>query len=148
MCTARGNRRGHGVMLLKAAVLAVLALSLFAAPASEAARTEFFGIASGPPLDLQDRQGMAAARIQTDRFLLTWRVVEPIRGTYRWASNDLVVGGLASRGIRPVPFVWGSPSWVGSGNIARPPIDSPGDRQAWRDFLKAAVARYGPGGSY
>jgi hypothetical protein len=28
------------------------------------------------------------------------------------------------------------------------PIDSAADRQAWRDFLKAAVARYGPGGSY
>ena len=135
-------------MMLLAVALAVLALPLFAPPPSEGARTEFFGIASGPPLDAQDRQGMAAARVQTDRFLLYWRAAEPTRGSYRWASNDVVIGGLASRGIRPVPFAWGSPSWVGTGNAARPPIDSAGDRQAWRDFLKAAVARYGPGGSY
>jgi hypothetical protein len=131
-----------------AIVLTAFALWLFAASAAKAARTEFFGIAQGPALDAQDRQGMQTARIQTDRFLLSWRSVEPTRGSYRWGPVDLLVGGLASRGIRPVPFAWGSPSWVGSGKVAQPPIASAADRQAWRDFLKAAVGRYGPGGSY
>jgi putative glycosyl hydrolase len=131
-----------------ALALAALAVSLCGAPAAWAARTEFFGIAQGPSLDATDRQGMQAARIQTDRLLLTWRVVEPSRNTYRWATTDLTVGGLASRGIRSVPFVWGSPSWVGTGNIARPPLDDSADKQAWKDFLAAAVSRYGPGGSY
>jgi hypothetical protein len=131
-----------------ALVLAALALCLFAAPAAQAARTEFFGIAQGPALDTQDRQGMQAARIQTDRFGLSWRLVEPSRGTYRWASIDALVGGLAQRGIRPVPFAWGTPSWVGSGNVARPPLDNSADKQAWKDFLAAAVSRYGPNGSY
>jgi hypothetical protein len=131
-----------------AIALAVLALQLFAASMAKAARSEFFGIAQGPALDAQDRQGMESARIQTDRFLLAWRSVEPTRGSYRWGPSDLLVGGLASRGIRSVPFVWGSPAWVGSGKLSRPPIDSSADEQAWGDFLKAAVARYGPGGSY
>ena len=65
-----------------------------------------------------------------------------------WGERDHFIGRLASHGIRSVPFVWGSPQWVGSGVLAQPPISSDADKQAWRDFLKAAVARYGPGGSY
>jgi hypothetical protein len=37
---------------------------------------------------------------------------------------------------------------VGNGQLAQPPIYSAEDRQAWRDFVTRAVARYGPGGSY
>jgi hypothetical protein len=91
---------------------------------------------------------MKDARIRTDRFLLYWPEVQPSQGSFAWSSYDSVVGALASRGIRPFPFLYGSPAWVGDGNFARPPIDSAADEQAWSDFLKAAVARYGPGGSY
>jgi putative glycosyl hydrolase len=128
-------------------VVAGLFLSLLAASPAGAARTEFFGIAQGPALDAQDLQGMAAARVRTDRFLLLWRGVQPSRGSFNWGATDLLVGTLASHGIRPVPFVWGSPSWVGSGALNQAPTGT-ADKQAWRDFLKAAVARYGPGGSY
>jgi hypothetical protein len=128
-------------------VLTALALSLFAASTAQAARSEFFGIVQGT-LDAQDRQGMAAAGVRTARFLLRWKSIEPTRGSYDWAARDHFIGALASKGIRPFPFVWGSPEWVGSGKLAQPPIASAADEKAWRSFLKAAVARYGPGGSY
>ena len=67
MRAARG-RGGPTACLRLALALAALALCLFTAPVAQAARTEFFGIAQGPALDPQDRQGMQAARIQTDRF--------------------------------------------------------------------------------
>ncbi len=130
-----------------AIVLSALAVSLCAASAAEAARTEFFGVGQGQ-LDDQDREGMKAAHVRTERFLLKWREMEPSRGSYDWSVRDRFIGALASRGIRSVPFVWGSPTWVGAGKVARPPIDSSADRRAWGDFLEAAVARYGPGGSY
>ncbi len=79
--------------------------------------------------------------------MLKWRSVEPTQGSYDWGPRDWLVGALASRGIRPVPFVWGSPEWVNPFS-ARPPVDTASNVQAWRNFLKAAVARYGPGGSY
>ena len=91
---------------------------------------------------------MKDARIRTDRMLLLWRRVQPSQGSFDWSEYDPVVGGLASHGIRPVPFVFGSPAWVGDGYLAQPPIDSAADEQAWGDFLRAVVARYGPGGSY
>jgi hypothetical protein len=131
-----------------AILLGALALWLFAAATAQAARSEFFGITHGPPLDAQDLQGMKDARIRTDRFLLLWPDVQPSEGSFDWSKYDSVVGGLASHGIRPLPFLYGSPAWVGDGNLFRPPIDSAADEQAWQDFVEAAVARYGPGGSY
>jgi hypothetical protein len=121
-------------------------MSLCAASSAAAARTEFFGIVQGH-LDSQDLQGMAASGIRTTRFELGWRSVEPSQGSYRWAASDRFVGALAAHGIRPMPFVWMSPRWVAS-SPARPPIDTAGHVQAWQNFLKAAVARYGPSGSY
>jgi len=50
-------------------------------------------------------------------------------------------------GIRSAPFVWGSPRWANTGGLPRPPA-SAAARAAWQTFLKAAVARYGPGGTY
>jgi Glycosyl hydrolase catalytic core len=129
-------------------VLTALALWLFAASTAAAARSEFFGVVQGPGLDAaQDLQGLTDAKVRTARFLLLWREVQPSKGSFDWARNDLVVGRFASHGIRPVPFAYGSPAWVNT-FIARPPVDSAAHEQAWRDFLDAAVARYGPGGSY
>ncbi|MEK6273262.1 MAG: hypothetical protein AABM42_11570 [Actinomycetota bacterium] len=129
-----------------AIVLGVVVLSLCAVSTAEAARTEFFGIVQ-KKLDDQDLQGMAAARVRTERFQIGWKLVEPSQGTFDWRPTDRIVGGLASHGIRPFPFVWGSPPWVRPGP-SRPPVGSAFAESAWRNFLKAAVARYGPGGSY
>ena len=126
-----------------ALILAALALPLLAAPTAQAARSEFFGIAQGA-LDAPDAQGMANVGVHIERFQLKWRSVEPTQGNYDWADRDWLVGALASRGIRPAPFVWGSPAWVGNGAAARPPLDTPADITAWQNFLKATVARYGP----
>ena len=57
------------------------------------------------------------------------------------------MGALASHGIRALPFVWKSPAWISKSPNA-PPIDTAAHEQAWRDFLRAAVARYGPGGRF
>jgi hypothetical protein len=125
----------------------VVGLSLLAAPAAQAERSEFYGIVQGS-LDNKDAQGMAGAHVRTARFLFRWRSMEPSRGAYDWRQRDQLIGRLAAHHIRAVPFVWGSPAWVGNGKLAQPPIASDADRQAWRDFLSAAVARYGPGGTY
>ena len=105
-----------------AVTLTALAALLFAAPAAGAVRTEFYGIVQGQ-LDAQDRAGMADARVQTARFMLKWRDVERVRGSYDWSERDWLIGGLAAEGIRSVPFVWGSPSWVGNGAPGQPPLE-------------------------
>ena len=49
---------------------------------------------------------------------------------------------LASRGIQPVPFIYGSPRWVAR-KPNRPPLGSGRKVRAWRKFLAAVVKRYG-----
>jgi hypothetical protein len=148
---ARVDSRGPWGVL--GAVLAIVLMYLLLSPSNAGAvRSEFFGIVQGQfeaegQLDDTDLAGMAAARIRTDRFELGWRQVEPTQGSYRWDSSDAFIGALASHGIRAVPFVWGSPSWVES-SPGHPPIDTAGHQLAWRNFLNAAVTRYGPGGTY
>ena len=129
------------------ALLAAVAF-LFAAPTAQAARSEFFGIAHGPTLDDTDLQTMAATKVKTDRILLSWRRVQPSSGRFDWRATDRVVGGLASHGIRGVPVASGSPAWAGTGGPKRPPVNNESAQRAWEEFLTAAVARYGRGGSY
>ena len=92
---------------------------------------------------------MAAARVRTNRFLLNWGWVQPTKGSYRWgADGPRSSAGLPRSGIRAVPSVWGNPDWVAGLGARLPRSAAPPAEQAWRDFLKALVARYGPGGTY
>ncbi len=141
------KRMGPGACVARCViVLAVLAGSLVAAPAAGAMRTEFFGVAQ-QQLDNRDANGIRNVGVRTARFELGWRFLEPKNGTFNWTRSDDIVGTLASRGIRPLPFIWGSPKWV-SRQPAIPPVGNTADEHAWRAFLAKAVARYGPGGGY
>ncbi len=126
----------------------LLLLALTAPSAATAAvRSEFFGIVQTATLDDQDVEGMRAARVRTNRFVLNWGAVERTPGHYRWDFVDRFIGDLASHGIRAVPSVWGNPSWL-PGSSSTPPIGGADAEQRWRTFLKAAVARYRSGGIY
>jgi len=129
-------------------VLGVLAISLLATSAAPAAvRSEFFGIVQTSTLDDQDIQGMQAAKVRTNRFILNWGAVEPTKGHFKWDTVDRFVGDLASHGIRAVPSIWGNPSWL-PGSSSTPPVGGTELEQRWRYFLQALVARYRSGGTY
>ena len=49
-------------------------------------------------------------------------------------------------GIRPFPFIYGSPRWVSS-SPNRPPLGSASKERAWQNFVARVVKRYGPGGT-
>jgi Glycosyl hydrolase catalytic core/Bacterial Ig-like domain len=136
-----------GQLIRFAVVMVVFAATLFATSPASAARTEFYGISQQAAFDSQDLQAMTTARVQTDRFLLFWGSVQPTEGTFRWSRTDNLIGGLAAYGVRSVPAFWGNPDWV-TGGSARAPIDTTTAQQQWQTYLKAAVARYGPGGTY
>src|SRR5437667_2649907 len=138
------QRRGPRVTRL-AVILTGLALSLVAASPAAAARSEFFGISQSlGRLDNPDLHRMVArALIRTERFQLRWASVEPTQGSFDWAETDAFVGALSSRGIRPVPFVWGSPRWVAR-TMAHPPIDTAAHAPAWQDIVKQEVGSYTP----
>jgi hypothetical protein len=128
--------------------IGALALSFFPAAADGAPPKGFFGIAHGIiKIDAQDTGKMASGGVTSVRFLLYWGQAEPAEGVYYWNGIDHLVGSFSSRNMRPLPFIFGSPSWV-AGNESHPPVDDAHDRNAWKSFLAAAVTRYGPGGVY
>ncbi len=129
------------------ALIAVVSLLVASQASAGVMRTEFFGIVEGPVLDDTDMATMKALRVQTDRFLLNWGWIQPVKSKYKWGPPDRFIGDLAAHGIRPVPSVWGNPAWI-AGSSSTPPIGGTVAQQAWRTFLKALVQRYGPGGEY
>lgn len=110
-------------------------------------RSEVFGVTQGIRLDERDFQMMAATGVGADRIQLVWGSAQPSRLTRRWGQTDTLIGGLASHGIRAVPFVWGSARWV-TESPALPPLENDADEKAWQKFLWAAVARYGHDGTF
>jgi hypothetical protein len=110
-------------------------------------RSEFYGITQTATLDDRDMQGMRAARVHANRFLLNWGAIEPRQGVFTWGSTDRFIGRLASQGIRAFPSVWGNPGWL-AGSSSTPPVGGTRAQKQWRSFLQALVARYRPGGTY
>jgi hypothetical protein len=67
---------------------------------------------------------------------LSWSDVESQKGVFNWTSFDQVVAEAKTYGITILPIVGYAPSWA-----------TPGDAADYAAFVKAAVARYGPGSS-
>jgi hypothetical protein len=133
---------------LAVAALAVLALGVASTAGAAQTRSEFYGIAQGQPFDNGDVQGLQSAHVHTIRYLFSWESVQPkAKNKFNWGTQDKFIGRLANKGVRVLPAIWGNPNWV-AGYTAHPPLDRPQDVTAWQAFLKAIVARYGPGGNY
>jgi hypothetical protein len=72
-----------------------------------------------------------------------------------WGSVDPTVQAAAETGLSVLPFLNSPPQWavayegVGGGRAPRSlPVQTAAQRAGWREFLRLAVFRYGPGGSF
>lgn len=127
-----------------AALFAVgLTLSL-AGPAVAGARATvprgFFGVVPQGPLAAADFARMQGV-VGTLRIPIYWPAVEPRQGQLDFAALDATIAAAAESGVRVLPFVYGTPSWLAA-DPARPPL-SAAARTAWVKFLRALVQRYG-----
>jgi hypothetical protein len=128
---------------LALALALVLSGSVSTASAARAP-SGFFGIVPQAIPSEKDFARMQGS-VETLRIPIFWFECEPARGAYDFANVDQEVGAAAERGIRVLPFVYGTPGWLG--RQERPPL---GGRALarWKGFLRVLVARYGPGGSF
>jgi hypothetical protein len=152
---------------MRAARALVLTIGLLAlAPAGAGAAgapPEFYGAVSQAGLASDDFTRMKSNGIGLMRIQLSWKKVQPTEGacesdlpvppdvgvlaTCDWRYYDRIFGGAAAAGVEVMPYVLNVPPWISEHENA-PPIRSDGDRQAWTDWLGAAVRRYGPNGSF
>jgi polysaccharide biosynthesis protein PslG len=143
------RKRSTAVMLAAIAALAALVpVSLSAgATTSRSAPRSFFGIVPQTPLSETDARYMRAGGIGSVRWPLSWGGTQPeAGGVYQWGAFDEAVATAARQRLRVLPFAYSTPSWV-SRRYTVLPVGG-GAQRAWVAFLRAAVRRYGPGGSF
>jgi hypothetical protein len=97
---------------------------------------DFWGVNYTSGTSGRDFKLMRRGHVGTARFVIWHSVVQ----TNGWAAYDRIIGGLAKRGIRPLPDLFNAPDY-------RPPV-SGSARTAWVQFVHDAASRYGPGGSF
>jgi len=141
-----------------AAVLSVVTLASFIAAAQAGAKgftgvvNPFFGRCAdgqkqGDCLSNKDLGRMQRSHLTTVRWGFRWNTVEGTKGVFNWSPTDQTIGALANSGSRVLPVVTATPPWAGA-TFETPPLKTHAARTGWREFLKAAVERYGPGGQY
>ncbi len=91
---------------------------------------------------------MARGGAGTVRFVLDWRRAEPTaKGGFHWGQSDRYIGRAAKNGIAVMPVLFATPGWLAPSFIQAPVFSAKAQRK-WRGFVRAAVARYGRGGSF
>ncbi len=142
--------------LALATVAAVLATSIAAlayavparpSPAAAGADHGFYGVAPSTSLRESDYKQLARGNIHTARIIFYWPQISAGPGKYNWLNVDPAVIYASAAGVRLVPTLLGAPSYV-SNDPLRPPLDSAKEQKQWQDFVRALVARYGPGGDF
>jgi hypothetical protein len=101
-------------------------------------RVSPFGINSHLP-SLDDYEAMRKAGIEWTRIDLTWDVVEPERGKYRWDLVDRVVADAEVHQVHLLGILGYSPKWASSGPTQYHP---PRHKKEWKNFVHTIVSRY------
>jgi hypothetical protein len=108
----------------------------------------FFGIVPQTPVTPTDARYMKAGGIETIRLSLPWAGVQPTPyGPYEWGGFDQAMEVATRAGLRVLVSVGSPPRWATHKETTMP-VATAKQRQAWAAFLSAAVARYGPGGTF
>ena len=147
----RGELRG-----VLAAALACLGLLMSAPSASAAVPSDFWGVVPQSTPTAAQFERLEAGGVDAIRVDIPWATVQSSEGARPdWSGVDPLVKGAALAGIEVLPFLSGAPAWavesvnVGGGVDAPKtlPVKTAAQRDAWSEFLRLAVARYGPEGS-
>jgi hypothetical protein len=143
---------------LTAALAAVLLLGAFAASA-QALPSGFWGAVPQSSLSPEKFQRLSRGGVESVRIPVVWPAVQPVRGgEFQWGSIDVQVEAAALARVRVLPFLSGAPAWAvpervisGTGGQVKASAHLPvsgAARGGWIRFLREAVARYGPAGSF
>jgi len=141
-------------LIRKLTSLAAVAAALLCLPATAAATQAppgfVVGISPQTPAGDDDYRLMETMGLKSLRLPLNWSSIErhsPYLVAPNWSDFDPSVALAAKYGMRVFPFVWGTPPWV-AGQQRVEPVYRGWAGRAWASFLRRAVERYGPHGSF
>ncbi len=143
---------------LLAGLAVFVATGAFAASA-EALPTDFWGAVPQSVLTSEQDQRLDRGGVESLRLPINWAVVQPVQGgKFEWGSYDGEIESAAKAGLDVLPFLGGAPAWAepavsvaGTGGAIKTPAKLPiagVARSGWSGFVAAAVARYGPNGTF
>jgi hypothetical protein len=138
------------------AIAVVLGALLAPGAASAALPADFWGVVPAQNLTSEGARTIKAGGVESVRVAVNWGSVQSSPGAVPdWSSVDPDVRAAAEAGLNVLPFVTGAPPWAiryeGVGGATAPislPVATAAQRSAWREILRLAVFRYGPGGSF
>lgn len=152
------RRQGRGFELPRATVplalsgaVLIAALSFgasgtTAAPGSKAPKG-FLGIAPQEGFTADDTSRMAQGGVGAIRVPVSWDQVQPDgRGSFDWGLLDEAVRAGAVNNLPVLPVLYATPGWLANKTTTLPSSSS--QLSAWREFVAAAVQRYGENGTF
>jgi polysaccharide biosynthesis protein PslG len=131
-------------------ILVLVLLAAMPAAAQAYLPPGFIGISPQSSSTVKDYELMREAQVYSVRLPLFWAGVEPQSPAFSerdWDGFDHEVRQAARAGLEVFPVITASPEWVTMNGIDLP-VARAWQRQAWASFLRAAVRRYGAGGSF
>lgn len=151
---SRGEESNAGMFVRIGAFCAML-LFLFLAGSGSAlaaknsnAPAGFYGMMNIGAINDEDAERMAAGGVSTYRMPFSWDSVESSRGEpYNWISIDPSVAAAAKAGLKVLPILAATPrGYAGQHTVL--PVRNAVQKQGWKRYLRAVVARYGPRGAF
>jgi hypothetical protein len=145
------------LLALTAALFA--ATAALAAPAGAAVPKNFWGAVPQSSLAPAQLERLKRGGVDSLRFLVDWGTMQRFPSSeIDWAGVDSTVESFAKAHIEALPLLYGAPRWAvrqapvpGTGGAAKAPARLPVGGRAgsgWASFVRQAVERYGPRGSF
>lgn len=137
------------------AAFAIAALAaLGAAPAAFAVPSNFWGVVPQASTNVEQLQRLKAGGVDSIRIPVSWSSVQPVQnGLWDWSDADALVAAASAAHLDILPFLSTAPGWAVPvdhrfGSSAFLPVRSGKQRAGWTRFVKQAILRYGPRGTF
>ena len=152
---ADGKRLGRQTRAWAAALVLVAVGAGASASTVLALPGNFWGVVPQATPSPEQFQRLKRGGVDSVRIPVAWSSVQPIRGAVVWSGVDELVRGAAAARIEVLPFLYGAPAWavpldrsIASLPPRFLPVRNGRQRSGWKRFLRLAVQRYGPRGSF
>ena len=139
------------------ASIAALAVALVAGltPAGASALPgKFWGVIPQGTQTIEQLQRLKRGGADSIRIPISWGSVQSSEGgPLDWSPVDHFLVEATTAGFEVLPFLSGAPTWAVPanhryGSPVNLPVRTGKQRNAWTAFLRQAVLRYGPGGTF
>jgi hypothetical protein len=154
-----GRGLGGRVRVCAFALSAFVLMAAALAPNALAVPSNFWGVVPQTLPTPEQFQRLKRGGVDSVRVAISWGAIQPERNSaLDWSGVDQLVDEAAMARVEVVPTLFGAPTWVVPTVLVNSetrsyapknlPVKTGAQRSAWAEFVRQAVLRYGPQGSF